>query len=234
MKDILMTSTHVLQGYEIVEYLGMVTAEAFAGTSVISDIFASFSDVLGGTSKSYNKELKNLRKIAIDSIYEEAKLLNANAVVGINFDYNEISGQGKQMFMITITGTAVIIKSNLELMLEDIIDEYATRNTIENFDFKCIKINRLLKSLKDQFMSIKLQLNLLTFYEICGEYGKTEDILYELIDNKYLDLEQFTSIVKLGIKFYERLLTKEDDDLLEGNLPRDEVIEGMALLKERI
>lgn len=76
----------------------------------MSHFFASISDIFGGQSRSYQRQLNNLRKFALDSLLEKAKEKGANAILGISIDSDEISGAGKSMFMISVTGTAVKIR----------------------------------------------------------------------------------------------------------------------------
>lgn len=103
----IITSTNSIQGYEITHYLGLVNANIVIGTNIISDIFASFSDVFGGTSGTYQSKLNSLYNRATLQLEQEAKERGADAIVGVSFDFDEISGQGKSMFMVTVIGTAV-------------------------------------------------------------------------------------------------------------------------------
>jgi uncharacterized protein YbjQ (UPF0145 family) len=101
------TTTSSLDGWDIEAYLGPVVAHTVAGTGFISDWFASWSDVFGGRSGSYQKQLRSLSDEAVGFLSEKASERRANWVVGLTVDMDEISGQGKQMFMVTAMGTAV-------------------------------------------------------------------------------------------------------------------------------
>lgn len=108
-KDILVTTTSSLEGYEIVEYLKPITAHVVAGTNLFSDFLASFSDVFGGRSNTYQKQLASINEEAIERLKKQAQHLGGNGILGLKVDLDEISGKGKSMFMITAIGTAVVI-----------------------------------------------------------------------------------------------------------------------------
>lgn len=109
MNKIIITTTSSIDGYKIEEYLGVVNANLVAGTSFISDLFASVSDFFGGTSGKYKMEMDRLYERAKSVIEAEAINRGANAILGYKIDFDEISGQGKSMFMISVSGTAVKI-----------------------------------------------------------------------------------------------------------------------------
>ncbi len=102
----IITTTPTIQGKEIKEYLGIVTGEAIMGANLIKDIFASITDIVGGRSAAYEKELTRARDIAIKEMEENAATLGANAIVGVDLDYETVR-QG--MLMVTVSGTAVKI-----------------------------------------------------------------------------------------------------------------------------
>lgn len=108
-KDILVTTTSTLEGLQIKQYLKPISAHIVAGTNLFSDFFASFSDVFGGRSQTYQKQLTSLYNEAIEKLKLTAYEIGANCIVGFNIDMDEISGKGKSMFMLTAMGTAVII-----------------------------------------------------------------------------------------------------------------------------
>ncbi len=101
------TTTSSIDGWEIEAYLGPVIVHRVAGTGIISDFFASFSDVFGGRSGSYRNQLTSLSDEVIVALQHEASALNANWVVGLTMDMDEVAGKGMQMFMVTGMGTAV-------------------------------------------------------------------------------------------------------------------------------
>ncbi len=105
----LCTTTSTLEGHQITKYIGIVSGEAILGTNFFKDIFAGITDLIGGRSATYEKELRKAKEIAMREMQEEAQRLGANAVIGIDIDYEEISpGQGT-MLMVSISGTAVIV-----------------------------------------------------------------------------------------------------------------------------
>ena len=104
----ILTTTPNIEGHRITEYLGVITGEAVLGTNFVRDFFAKIRDVVGGRSGSYEKELARARETAFQEIQEEALELGANAIVGIDLDY-EVMGESGSMLMVSISGTAVKI-----------------------------------------------------------------------------------------------------------------------------
>lgn len=104
----ILTTTPNVEGHRIVEYLGVVTGEAVLGTNFFRDFFAKVRDVVGGRSGAYEKELGRARETAFREIEDEASEVGANAIVGIDLDY-EVMGENGSMLMVSISGTAVRI-----------------------------------------------------------------------------------------------------------------------------
>ncbi|GHB19890.1 UPF0145 protein [Pseudovibrio japonicus] len=102
----LTTTTNTIQNKEISEYKGIVHGEAILGANVFKDLFAGIRDIVGGRSGAYEDELKKARQIAIHEMTEEAARYGANAVIGIDIDYETVGSNGS-MLMVTATGTAV-------------------------------------------------------------------------------------------------------------------------------
>jgi uncharacterized protein YbjQ (UPF0145 family) len=102
----LLTTTSVIDGKQIVKFHGLVTGEAILGANVFRDLFAGIRDIVGGRSASYEKELRRAKDIAIQEMTEQAQALGANAIVGIDLDYETV-GQGGSMLMVSASGTAV-------------------------------------------------------------------------------------------------------------------------------
>jgi uncharacterized protein YbjQ (UPF0145 family) len=105
----LLSTTPTLEGRTIVAYHGVVTGEAILGANIFKDLFAGIRDIVGGRSGAYENELRKARQIAMEEIAEEARRLGANAVVGIDLDYETV-GQGNGMLMVTVSGTAVSVR----------------------------------------------------------------------------------------------------------------------------
>ncbi|MBZ4658534.1 MAG: hypothetical protein JG766_457 [Desulfacinum sp.] len=106
---IILTTTPHVEGRKITHYHGIVTGEAIMGANVFRDLFASIRDIVGGRAASYEKELAKARRIALEEMSERARELGANAVVGIDIDYETIGSQGS-MLMVSVSGTAVTVQ----------------------------------------------------------------------------------------------------------------------------
>lgn len=104
----LITTTNNVEGYPIKEYLGVVTGEAILGANIIRDIFAGVRDIVGGRSAAYEEELRRARQTALQEMSDEAAARGANAVIGVDIDYETV-GQSGGMLMVTAAGTAVKI-----------------------------------------------------------------------------------------------------------------------------
>jgi len=100
------TTTSTLDGYRVAEYHGIVTGEAILGANLFKDLFAGIRDLVGGRSGAYEEELGKARRIALEELEQAAQRLGANAVIGIDLDY-EVVGQNGSMLMVSASGTAV-------------------------------------------------------------------------------------------------------------------------------
>ena len=103
----IITTTPTVEGHPIEEYLGIVTGEAILGAHIGRDILASITDIVGGRSAEYEEEVRKARSIALDEMAAEATGKGANAVVGVDIDY-EVIRQG--MLMVAASGTAVKVR----------------------------------------------------------------------------------------------------------------------------
>jgi uncharacterized protein YbjQ (UPF0145 family) len=104
----ILSTTSTLEGHRIKSYAGIVTGEAIIGANIFSDFFARVRDVVGGRAGSYENKLAEARAIAMREMQEEAARLGANAVVGIDLDY-QVLGDKNGMLMVTVCGTAVVL-----------------------------------------------------------------------------------------------------------------------------
>ena len=104
----LITTTPTIEGHPIREYRGLVTGETIIGANIVKDIFASMRDIVGGRSSSYESVLREAKDTAVREMQERAMMLGANAIVGIDLDYETV-GQSGSMLMVTASGTAVVI-----------------------------------------------------------------------------------------------------------------------------
>ncbi len=102
----ILTTTNSVEGRPAREYLGVVTGETIIGANFIKDFFAGIRDIVGGRSGSYEKVLREAKDSALREMEERARRLGADAVIGIDIDYETI-GQGNSMIMVTCSGTAV-------------------------------------------------------------------------------------------------------------------------------
>ena len=106
----LVVTTPDLQGFTVRRYIGVVTGEAILGANIFRDLFAGIRDIVGGRSAAYEEELRKARDIAIEEMSQQAQELGANAVIGVDLDYESIQmGQGGGMLMVSASGTAVEI-----------------------------------------------------------------------------------------------------------------------------
>ena len=93
MASILTTTTTSVEGRPVQDYLGIVTGEAILGANIFKDLFAGIRDIVGGRSGAYEEELRKARTIALDELGVAAQQLGANAVIGVDIDYETV-GQG--------------------------------------------------------------------------------------------------------------------------------------------
>ena len=106
----LVVTTPHLEGQPVKRYLGLVSGEAILGANIFKDMFAGIRDIVGGRSAAYENELRKAKQIAMDEMMEQAQELGANAVVGLDLDYETIQlGSGGGMLMVSASGTAVVI-----------------------------------------------------------------------------------------------------------------------------
>lgn len=104
-----LTTTPSIDGKRITRYCGVVAGEAVLGANIFKDLFAGIRDLVGGRSGSYEKELQRARDIALEELQQRAHDVGANAVVGIDIDY-EVMGKENGMLMVSASGTAVIVE----------------------------------------------------------------------------------------------------------------------------
>lgn len=103
------STTPTLQGREITDYCGIVVGEAILGANIFTDIFGAIRDIVGGRAEAWEMELAKARDIAFQGLEAEARAIGANAIVGIDIDY-EVIGVRSSMMMVSVSGTAVKIK----------------------------------------------------------------------------------------------------------------------------
>lgn len=102
----IVTTTQSIEGQKIIRYHGIVVGEAILGANVFRDIFASITDIIGGRSGAYEEEMARAREVALSEMQERAAEQGANAVVGVDLDYEVINN----MLMVSASGTAVTVE----------------------------------------------------------------------------------------------------------------------------
>jgi len=105
----ILTTTPNIEGKRIARYAGIVTGEAIIGANMFSDFFAKVRDIVGGRAGAYENALADARRIAFEDMEQAARKVGANAVVGIDLDY-EVLGQTNGMLMVSVSGTAVVVE----------------------------------------------------------------------------------------------------------------------------
>ena len=104
----IVTTTPTIEGHPIKEYKGLVTGETIIGANFVKDFFAGIRDIVGGRSSSYESVLREAKDVALKEMQERAQLMGANAVIGVDLDYEALGANGS-MLMVTASGTAVIV-----------------------------------------------------------------------------------------------------------------------------
>lgn len=204
----IVTTTNILDGYEITEYVSTISAHVVAGTNIFKDLFAEFSDVFGGRSKTYQNELSKMNETVIYELQKKAQNLNANAIIGLHIENNEISGIGKQMFMVTAYGTAVRTQKIIDLKTIEtnkLISVYtANKNELylrelESRGYSLNKINEIIKDIQLKAEEdMKVGLNPLSVEELKNIFESSSD---EQIKKEYAQ-----ELVKRGYEYYKRFL----------------------------
>jgi uncharacterized protein YbjQ (UPF0145 family) len=109
-KDLIVTTETTLSGYEIEERIEVITAECVFGMNIFRDMFAGLRDIFGGRSSASQKVLRDARRTSMTELRREALISGANAVVAVDLDYSEISGDGKSMLLVVASGTACRVR----------------------------------------------------------------------------------------------------------------------------
>ncbi|MBQ5819406.1 MAG: heavy metal-binding domain-containing protein [Bacteroides sp.] len=105
----LVTTTSSLQDKRIIRYLGIVSGETIIGANVFRDFFAGIRDIVGGRSGSYEEVLRQAKETALKEMQQQAMAMGANAVIGVDLDYETVGSNGS-MLMVTASGTAVVVE----------------------------------------------------------------------------------------------------------------------------
>ncbi len=105
----IVTTTPTIDGRKVTRYCGIVTGEAILGANLFKDLFAGIRDLVGGRSATYEHELQRARDLALEEMEQRAQERGANAIVGVDLDY-EVLGQSNGMLMVSASGTAVVVE----------------------------------------------------------------------------------------------------------------------------
>lgn len=203
MQEIIITTTNNVEGYKVEAYLGVVKANFVAGTGFITDFFASVTDVLGGMSSSYQFEMDRLYEKARLAISAEAKSKGADAILGYRIDFDEISGKGKSMFMISVSGTAVrlaeIVEEKKMSVFEQRYDIYQKLYNLKRFveigilteeQYETEK-NHLLLSYEDD-----INWELITIQDDNNRKSRTRETLKSVRDAKEQKLREMNELLE--------------------------------------
>jgi uncharacterized protein YbjQ (UPF0145 family) len=106
---VLITTTPSVEGRPVADYLGVVVGEAILGANIFKDIFGAVRDIVGGRAGAYEKEMQKAREVAFREVEDKAQALGADAVVGVDIDY-EVVGANGGMMMVSVSGTAVRLR----------------------------------------------------------------------------------------------------------------------------
>lgn len=152
-KKIYMTTANTVDNGKVVENLGIVSSHLVAGTGFISDFVAGLSDIFGGRSGTYKRQLESLYYDAMSELSDNAVRLGANALIGVRIDMDNISGKGMSMFMITALGTAVVADFDSEQISTELPTEGISCEMIEGEVQKQLVLGELAK--EDTVISTK-------------------------------------------------------------------------------
>ncbi len=204
----ILTTTNSIDGYEIIKYLTPVHSSIVAGTNIFKDIFAEFGDVLGGKSKTYQNELSRINEDVLYSLEQKARKLGTDAIVGLRIENNEISGGGKQMLMVTASGTAVKIRKKINLKTintDELINTYKIDNQefylreLESRGLTIEKISEVIENKKrEEEEIIKTGFNSIDSKELIK--------IFENSDDESIKKELAQELVKRGYGYYARFL----------------------------
>lgn len=129
-KRFIITATNNIEGRTILKYIDTICVNIVLGTNFFSDFFAGLTDIFGGYSGTYKRKLERIYGDAKNELQEKAKSLGANAIIGFSIDFDEISGQGKSMFMISASGTACVIEEGSDLVQESLSNNVAPSHIV--------------------------------------------------------------------------------------------------------
>lgn len=192
-RGFIVSTTNSLEGYEIRRYYGICSERVVIGAGLFSEFFAGLTDVFGGRSSAFEAQLKEMYDAAMDKLISSAVKKGANGLVGVKMDIDEISGKGTQMFMISVSGTAVLIK---DLMSREEVNSVEESNVLSRFAIE--------NQIKTKELTGKLEKcrSLASFKELINEaiYKNIMiplDVFIAELNNTEREFTQFQSAEKL-------------------------------------
>ena len=232
-KEILVITTSPVEGLKIQKYLKPVSAHIVAGTNIFNDFLGGLTDVFGGRSHTYQKQLTSLYNEAIERIKVAAYEIGANCIVGLRIDMDEISGKGKSMFMLTAIGTAVILE-------KEIIVKSTPQKIVEKFENVAVdrlKILRLKKEIIEKANNSSLVLdentwNFITANQVDELSGYLLKKYAETLPN--LNTDESRLFYKFLVPFIEALPDNKKLDFLYNNISIEENAKSVLKLSEII
>lgn len=215
-KDILITTTNVVENAIIKEYMGIISTNVVIGTNFFSDFAASFTDFFGGFSNTYQNKLQMIYQEAIDELSKKALNIGANCIIGLNIDFDEVSGKGKSMFMISAIGTAVQIEISENNATKTKAIGQISADTLNKEYLKKLLINNI----SEGAFPTEKEWDLLTVYDV-PEISKILFNLFLTTEKKQL-INAITSKENLLInkfpQYYTRLNRIIQIDIAYSNL----------------
>jgi len=232
-KDVLVLTTSSVDGLKVKKFLKPVSAHVVAGTNLFSDFFASFSDVFGGRSETYQKQLASLYTEAIERVKHAAYEIGANCIVGLNIDLDEISGKGKSMFMLSAVGTAVI----LEKEIAERATQAISNEKLENVGVDKIDLLRSKKAIIEKAKSGNLTLNddtwsFITTNQVAEVFTFLLKEYSEFVEYEQTSPENSEKFYKLLVSYIDALPEQNKLALLYNGIKEQN--ETMALKLSRI
>lgn len=185
---ILVTTTNKFEDIPIEKYLNVVSANVVVGTHFFSDLGASLTDLFGGFSSTYQSKLNTIYNEVMEALKKKAINVGGNAIIGLNIDFDEISGKGKSMFMVSAYGTAVFLKRDGSEYIKSSENNEVTKQELESQ----ILIDAIVSKIEKSYLPSAEDWNLLL--------NNTNEFVFSTLLEKYLsvhDINYDTERVKL-------------------------------------
>ncbi|HEY1194791.1 YbjQ family protein [Flavobacterium sp.] len=215
-KNVLAVTTSTVEGLKIQKYLKPISSHLVAGTNFFSDFFGGITDIIGGRSSTYQKQLTSLYDEAVENLKKNAVEIGANCIIGLHIDLDEISGKGKSMFMVSAIGTAVILEDMT--LLKDELPHEISSEQIKNLNNK----KKVLAQAKDNTLKITDDVwNLITVNQIIEVYPFVISKLQFEVENSMPTLKEFRDSFLEYVESFDEVTKKK---LLYDSLGKEENI----------